>query len=143
METVPEAQVAAPDAGPSAAVAGAPAWIFRYRTADRDETWTLRFSGGEGMIDVETPHGVTRYLGTAVDGDALVLEMKAQSAKVSLRCERAHRAIGVACNDAAADPIDVLDCYHPDFETPMPFGPSPGVEYVVDATCNGYRRIAP
>jgi hypothetical protein len=35
--------------------------------------------------------------------------------------------------------VEVLSCYHADFKAPMPFGPAPGIEYVVDATCNGYR----
>jgi hypothetical protein len=133
----------APDAGPSAAVASAPAWVFAYRTADRSETWTLRHAGGEAMIDVETPKGTTRYLGSATDGDTLVLALSATTAKISLECKRTTRAIGTACNDTKAAPVDVLDCYHPDFETPMPFGAAPGIEYVIDATCNGYRLAAP
>ncbi|MBL0219923.1 MAG: hypothetical protein IPQ07_39415 [Myxococcales bacterium] len=43
---------------------------------------------------------------------------------------------------ARRNEIDVLDCYHPDFKTPL-FAPSPGVEYVSDERCTGYRLISP
>lgn len=139
----PTLDAAPPDPGPSAAVMAAPAWVFRYRASGRDETWTLRHAGGEAMIDVETPAGTTRYLGTATDGETLVLALSARTAKIALDCKRAQRAMGTACNDAAAPPVDLLDCYHPDFAAPMPFAAAPGVEYVDDATCTGYRLVAP
>ncbi len=135
------ADTPAPDAEPavSEAVRSAPAWVFRYRTVDRDETWTLRYADGDGVMEVVTPQGTTTYVGAATEGDELVLALRAPTAAIGLRCKTARRAIGEACNDAKAPEIDVLDCYHPDFEAPMPFAAAPGIEYVVDATCNGYR----
>ncbi len=139
----PAPAVAPVDAAPamSEALARAPAWIFRYRTAERSETWTLRHAGDEAAIEVETAAGTTLYLGPAVDGEALVLELSSRTAKVSLRCEPTRRAIGTRCNDAEAPPVEVLDCYHPEFDAPMPFGEAPGIEYVVDESCSGYRLV--
>jgi hypothetical protein len=134
---------APPDAGPSEAVLHAPAWVFRYHTAQRSETWTLRFAGDAALLEVQTAQGVTRYAGAAADGASLALSLSTGRAKMALDCKRVKRAIGRACNDSKASPIDVLDCYHPDFAAPMPFGPAPGIEYVVDERCNGYRLIAP
>ncbi|HWU90297.1 MAG TPA: hypothetical protein VN253_23695, partial [Kofleriaceae bacterium] len=121
----------------------APAWVFRYHTAQRSETWTLRFAGDAALLEVQTSQGVVRYFGAAADGASLALNVSAGTAKLALDCKREKRALGLACNDSKARPIDVLDCYHPDFKTPMPFGPAPGIEYVVDEHCNGYRLIAP
>jgi hypothetical protein len=45
--------------------------------------------------------------------------------------------------DKATKKVDVLDCYHPDFAAPMSFGAEPGIEFVAEAKCSGYRRIAP
>jgi hypothetical protein len=132
---------AAPDAGVSAALAAAPAWVFRYATAQRTETWTLRMDAGQALLVVESAHGTLRYTGTVTD--ALALDVSTGTAKLALSCKRAKRALSAKCNDTKAKPIDVLDCYHPDFKEPMPFGPAPGIEYAVDASCNGYRLIAP
>lgn len=135
---------AAPDAVPQA-VLSAPAWQFGYHTAERSETWTLRHAGGTALLVVATAQGERRYVGTAAaqpDG-TLVLDVVAGSAKLVLACKQEQLAVGAACNERKAKPIEVLACYHPDFETPMPFGPAPGVEYVVDASCNGYRLAPP
>jgi hypothetical protein len=132
---------ATPDAGVSAALAGAPAWVFRYATAQRTETWTLRMDAGQALLVVESARGTLRYTGSV--SDALALDVTTGTAKLALSCKHAKRALSAKCNDTKAKPIDVLDCYHPDFKEPMPFGPAPGIEYAVDATCNGYRLIAP
>ncbi|HEU4611415.1 MAG TPA: hypothetical protein VFS15_05040 [Kofleriaceae bacterium] len=130
-----------PDAGPSAALLDAPAWIFRYTTKDRAETWTLRVAGDEALLEVATARGVTRYLGSASDTTSLVVDVTTGTAKLRLDCKHAKRPLGTKCNDTKAAPVEVLDCYHPDFTTPMPFGREPGIEYAVDSTCNGYRLV--
>lgn len=121
----------------------APAWVFRYKTAERAETWTLRYAEGAALLVVETAQGAQRYLGTAADGASLAIAVTTGSAKLALDCKHAKRAVSTKCNDPKAKPSDVLDCYHPDFKEPMPFGPAPGIEYVVESGCTGYRRIAP
>jgi hypothetical protein len=128
--------VAAPDAGLSRAVMTAPAWVFRYRTPERAETWTLQIADGEALLVVESAQGTTRYEGTA-HGEAIAVS--ARTAKMALSCKHAKRRLSAKCNDAKAAEVEVLDCYHPDFATPMPFGLAPGVEYVEDAGCKGYR----
>jgi hypothetical protein len=133
---------AVPDALPEA-VTSAPAWIFRYHTAQRSETWTLRHAEGVALLIVESGQGTTRYVGTAIDGATLALDVSTRTAKMTLDCKRAKRPLGTKCNDTRAKPVEVLDCYHPDFEAPMPFGRAPGVEYVVDDRCTGYRLIGP
>lgn len=134
---------APPDAGVPQAVLDAPAWVFRYATAQRTETWTLRFADGVALLDVAGAQGVVRYQGTATDGASIAIAVATSTAKLALDCKRVKRALGIKCNDAKAPKRDVLDCYHPDYKEPMPFGPAPGVEYVVDASCTGYRVIAP
>ncbi|HET9987693.1 MAG TPA: hypothetical protein VFQ65_04220 [Kofleriaceae bacterium] len=135
---------AVPDAGISAALAAAPAWVFRYATAQRTETWTLRVDAGQALLVVESATGTLRYTGTATEApDALALAVTTGTAKLALQCKHAKRALSAKCNDTKAARIDVLDCYHPDFKEPMPFGHAPGIEYAVDASCNGYRVIAP
>ena len=131
---------ASPDAGVPQAVLDAPAWIFKYSTADRRETWTLRHDAGQALLVVETAQGAQRYLGTITDG---ALAVSTGTAKLALDCKASKRALSSKCNDAKAPKVDVLDCYHPDFTEPMPFGKAPGVEYVVAADCNGYRLAAP
>ena len=84
---------------------------------------------------------LVRYTGTATDGDALALDVTTGSARLALSCKHTKRALGRKCNDAKAKPIEVLDYFHPDFAAPMPFGHAPGIEYVVDASCNGYRVV--
>lgn len=120
-------------------LANAPAWIFRYATKDRTETWTLRHHGGGALVTVEGK-ATMRYHGTATDGASLAIAVVAGANKLSLDCKKVKRGVGTACNDAKAKPIDVLDCYHPDFGSPMTFGPAPGIEYT--DSCNGYRLIA-
>ncbi|MGE3454927.1 MAG: hypothetical protein AB7O24_07445 [Kofleriaceae bacterium] len=144
----PPTDAAVSDAAPADAdvpdaVTNAPAWIFRYQTSDRIETWTLRTSDGRALLLVETAKGVARYVGTANDGDSLMLDVATANAKLSLTCKHAKRAVSAKCNDAKAKPIEILDCYHPDYEAPMPFGRAPGLEYVVEPSCNGYRVITP
>lgn len=139
----PIVDAAPPDAGIPQAVLDAPAWVFRYSTADRNETWTLRYAGGAALLVVDSARGRTRYTGTATEGATLALALSTGTATLALDCKPAKRSLSATCNDAKAPPLDVLDCYHPDFTAPMPFGVSPGVEYVVDATCNGYRLAAP
>ena len=132
----------APDALP-AAVTNAPPWVFRYHTADRDETWTLRHADATALLVVVDKSGERRYVGAATDSaGALALDVSTGTAKMVLECKREKLAVSAKCNDRKAKPIDVLSCYHKDFKTPMPFAPAPGVEYVVDASCNGYR-LAP
>ena len=146
-EPAPAAATAPPDAaidaGVPAALANAPAWVFRYKTAQRTETWTLRHDGGVALLEVESATGTLRYTGTARQGASLAIEVATANAKLALDCKPVKRALGTACNDKKAPKRDVLDCYHKDFKEPMPFGPAPGVEYVVDASCNGYRLVTP
>jgi hypothetical protein len=132
-----------PDAGIPDAVTQAPAWLFRYHTADRSETWTLQYAGGSALLVVETARGTTRYTGSATEGATLALAVSTQTAKMTLECKRVTRPVGAKCNDTKAKPIEVLDCFHPDFKAPMPFGHAPGIEYVVDGSCNGYRLRTP
>lgn len=133
---------ASPDAGISAALANAPAWVFRYATAQRTETWTLRTDAGQALLVVESATGTLRYTGTATEtAGAIALDVTTGSAKLALQCKHAKRALSGKCNDAKAKKLDVLDCFHPDFKEPMPFGPAPGIEYAVDASCSGYRLI--
>lgn len=132
-----------PDAGPSAAVAAAPPWIFRYNAGGRLETWTLRHAGGEAMLEVQSAQGTTRYLGTATEGASLALSVMSGANAMQLDCKRGKQPIGTKCGDPGASPMDVLDCYHPDFKTPMTFAPAPGAEFVSDGACTGYRLLAP
>jgi hypothetical protein len=120
-------------------LANAPAWIFRYATKERSETWTLRHHNGSALVVVEGKT-TTRYHGTATDGASLAIAVVAGASKLSLDCKKGKRGVGTACNDARAKPIDILDCYHPDFGSPMTFGAAPGIEYT--DSCNGYRLIA-
>ncbi len=115
--------------------------MFRYASAQRTETWTLRFTGSEAMLDVASTSGTLRYLGTASDGETIAVRVETATAKLALDCKRTKRAVGTKCNDAKAKKLDVLDCYHADFKEPMPFGPEPGIEYADAADCKGYRLI--
>lgn len=112
------------------------------------ETWSLRFGDGHAAIDVQpiqgtgagqTGPGTLHYFGTAIEGETIKLDVATSNAKISLECKRAKRPLSTKCNDKKAKPVEVLDCYHPDFKEPMPFGEGDGVEYVVDASCNGCR----
>jgi hypothetical protein len=152
--TAPVAPDAAPpaiDAAPEipAAVTAAPAWVFRFHTTDRDETWTLQFADRNALLVVATAKGTLRYVGTAEQSPDSAAErfvnlaVSTGSAKLELRCKGARRPLSAKCNDTKAKPIQVLDCFHPDFKEPMPFGPAPGIEYVAGGECTGYRTIAP
>ena len=136
------ADAAMPDAGPPAELLAAPAWVFRYNAPGRLETWTLRSHGDAGMVVVERANGATQYLGTAADGASLVLTLAAGPNKLSLDCKHEKLAVGTKCNDTKAKKLDVLNCYHPDFKSPMTFGPAPGIEYVTSDSCNGYRLLS-
>lgn len=131
---------AVPPDAPDPAASAAP-WVFRYHSKDRTETWTLRHADGRAQLVVESATGTQRYAGTATEGATLAIDVTTGTARMTLDCKKAQRKLGAACNDRAGKPIDVLDCYHPDFKTPMPFAPAPGVEYVSDATCTGYRLL--
>lgn len=130
---------AAVDAGPSAALATAPAWIFRYDAPPRIETWTLRTHEGQALVTVETTAAVVRYLGTVVTGDGLALDVASPTARLTLTCKPASRPIGATCAARKPPTLEVLDCFHPDFASPMTFARAPGVVY--DAACPGYRRL--
>jgi hypothetical protein len=130
---------APPDAGASAAVLAAPAWIFRYNAPPRVETWTLRVADGEALLDVDSGTSTIHYTGTAEQGASLKVSVATSTAKLALDCKHASRAIGPTCTGKKPPASDVLDCFHPDFASPMTFAPAPGVEY--SAACNGYRRL--
>jgi len=128
-----------PDPGPPAAVIAAPAFVFRYHTADRSETWTLQHAEGSALVIVESAKGTLRYHGTATEGTALSLDVSTGTAKLALECRREKLAVSAKCNDSKATPIDVLNCYHPEFKSPMSFARAPGIEYVVEPGCSGFR----
>lgn len=140
VEPAPPIDAPPPDAGPSAELAGAPAWVFRYSAPGRVETWTLRYHGETAMVVVEGQRTAT-YLGMATDGAELKIAVAEGPNHLTLACKRTHKAIGTQCNDTKAKQLAVLDCYHPDFEAPMTFGPAPGVEFVQSDRCNGYRLL--
>lgn len=130
----------------------APAYVFRFASAARTETWTLWFASGVAMMNVQPATGaLTQYHGTATEGASVVIEVTSPTAKMQLECKRAKREVEPACERAAPKPkkkpakvrVDALDCFHADFKEPMPFGSLPGIEYVADGACAGYRLIAP
>ena len=128
-----------PDTGPPAAVTSAPAFVFRYHTSDRSETWTLQHAEGNALLVVESSKGTQRYLGSATGDDTLALDVSTGTAKMKLDCKKEKMAVSAKCNDTKAKPIEVLNCYHPDFKSPMSFAPAPGIEYVVEPGCTGFR----
>jgi hypothetical protein len=146
-----DAAVAAvePDAGIPQAVFDAPLWVFRYSTTDRTSIWNLRYADGHALLIVDNSNPHTEeddsgtvtpvYYGTATEGETLKIDVTTGTARMTLDCKRAKRSLSKKCNDTKAKAIDVLECFHPDFKTPMTFGLRPGVEYVVDASCTGYR----
>ncbi len=126
----------------------APAHAFRFTSAMRTETWTLWFESGVAMLNVQPASGaLTTYRGTATESASVVIEVASPTAKLKLDCKRATRELEPACDAAAAKSkkkpakvrVDALDCFHADFKEPMPFGPLPGIEYVADGACAGYR----
>jgi len=136
------ADAALPDAGLPAEVTTAPAWIFRYNTPSRAETWTLRYHGGQALLVVETKQGAMRYTGTAGEGDSMPLALAAGNNRLNLDCKHEKMPLSTKCNDMTAAKQDVLNCYHPDFKSPMTFGPAPGVEYVEQpGDCSGFRLV--
>jgi hypothetical protein len=117
--------------------------MFRYSTAERSETWTLRHAEGKAVLVIVNHQGPRRYTGPAVEQDGtLVIDVTSSNAKLALKCKREKLTVSAKCGDRKAKPVEVLSCYHADFTTPMPFAPPPGIEYLVDKTCNGYRLIA-
>lgn len=130
-----------PDASPDAGIAAdAPAWIFRYATPARTETWKLQLSGGVASIDVTSATGTTvHYWGTATD--ALAIDVATSAAKIHLDCKKVSKHVSARCNDAKAPASDALDCYVEGFKEPMTFGLAPGIEFVQDKACTGYRQI--
>jgi hypothetical protein len=133
---------AIPDAGIPDEVMNAPAWIFRFNAPGRLETWTLRYAGENALLVVEAATGTTRYIGTMSSTGKLTASTA--NAKMSLDCKPDKLAVGTTkCNDTKAKKLDVLNCFHPDFKTPMTFGHEPGIEFVTSDKCNGYRLIAP
>lgn len=131
----------APDAGLPDELTTAPAWIFRYNTPDRTETWTLRYHGDAALLVVEAKPGTTRYIGTLTEGASLALALTAGRNRMTLDCKHDKMSLSANCNDMKAAKQDVLNCYHPDFKAPMTFGPEPGVEYVAGGDCTGFRLI--
>ena len=69
--------------------------------------------------------------------------MATSTAKLALDCKGPQPPLCTRGNDRKAKPVEILDCYHPDFKEPMPFGAVPGIEYVTISGCTGYRLIAP
>jgi hypothetical protein len=132
-----------PPPAPDAAVpeVAGDVWVFRYSTKDRNETWSLRYKDGNAVLVVETGGRQMLYLGSAAEDKTLKIAVASGTAKLALDCKRAKRPLSAKCNDSKAKPIEVLDCYHKDFKTPMPFGLAPGVEYFVNESCNGYRLV--
>lgn len=154
----PDAAVAAVDAAPPDIKLEAPAYVFRFTSAARTETWTLWFAHGVAVLNVQPAGGaITQYQGSATDGTTLLVEVASATAKLKLDCKRTKREIDAAC-DPAAKPtpkpmpktkpaptpkksIAALDCFVEGFQEPMPFGPAPGIEYVADGACAGYRSL--
>lgn len=129
----------------------APAYVFRFASQARAETWTLWFASGVAMLNVDTAGGTVRqYQGGATEGTSIVIDVASATAKIRLDCKRAKREVDPACDPGAPRPkkaprklqVDALDCFHADFKEPMPFGPTPGIEYVADGACAGYRVIS-
>lgn len=133
--------VAVIDAAPAipADLADAPAWVFRFNSPNRVETWTLRWVGDRALLVVEGAT-TTTYVGSATDGASLKVDVSTSNAKMSLDCKRDKLAASATCGDAKAGKVDVLACYAVGFDTPMSFG-QPGIEYVAGPGCTGYRLI--
>lgn len=133
--------VAVIDAAPAIPpeLAAAPAWVFRFNSANRVETWTLRWAGDRALLVVEGAT-TTTYVGSATDGASLKIDVSTSNAKMSLDCKRDKLAASATCGDAKAGKVDVLACYAVGFDTPMSFG-QPGIEYVAGPGCAGYRLM--
>jgi len=96
-------------------------------------------AGHDALLDVDNGTSTVRYTGTVVEDGGLKLSVATSTAELALDCKTASRAIGATCTARRPPSLDVLDCFHPDFASPMTFAASPGVEY--SAQCNGYRRL--
>jgi hypothetical protein len=146
----PDAAVAAVDAAPERPdirVTATP-YVFRFSSAARKETWTMWFATGVAVLNVQPDGGaITQYQGSATEGATLLVDVTGPTAKLVLDCKRTKRDLLPTCDPAAKPPkgkppaisIDALDCFVPNFKEPMPFGPSPGIEYIADGPCAGYR----
>ena len=149
----PDAAVAIVDAPPPDIRLEAPAYVFRFTSAARTETWSLWFAHGAAVLDVQPVGGaITQYRGSATEAATLLVEVAGPTAKMKLDCKRTKRELAAPCDPAAKPPkakakapatttIDALDCFVEGFKEPMPFGPTPGIEYVADGVCAGYRSL--
>ena len=59
----------------------APAFVFRYHTADRSETWTLQHAEGNALLVVDSAKGAQRYVGSATGDPTLVLDVSTGTGK--------------------------------------------------------------
>ena len=161
----PPRDAAVADAPPDApsidpAITAAPAWVFRFQSPDREETWTLQHANGGAFLRVEYKNGnTTQYTGTATeDGKKLSLALAAGPAKMSLSCMRDKLPVASATAKREPNPkkktecrwapvkttsVEVLACKHPDFAAPMMFGAAPGIVFLTVAECTpgGYRAL--
>lgn len=121
-------------------------YVFRFASATRNETWTMWFGSGVAVLDVQPDGGaITQYQGSATEGATLVIDVAGPTAKLVLDCKRTKRDVDPPCSGKPAKgrpkkiSIEALDCFVPNFKEPMPFGPAPGIEFVADGACAGYR----
>lgn len=126
------------DAAPDAGIYGEP-WTFHFKSAQREELWTLRWTDDRAQIVVVGTTGTQRYWGTYKDG---AVEVSTGTAKLALTCKPAQRPLSKKCNDAKAPKVDILECAVQGFEQPMPFGKDGGVEYVEEKGCKGFRLVS-
>lgn len=139
---------AAPDAGPSPEVLAAAAYVFKFNTPDRKETWALRWANGSAALDVATAAATIHYLGTVSEGATLELDLTARNNQQKLSCTKKSEKYSTNPCDKKAKPqsVDVLECKLPGYDAPMTLGLEPGLEFVggqSNKQCNGYRIITP
>jgi hypothetical protein len=150
-QPAPDPQVAERERAKQSAMATT-AYVFRYQSAARSETWTLWFASGVAVLNVQPDGGaIVQYQGSVGDGDPMAITVEGPTAKMSLSCKRTTREVDAYCDPAAPKSkkkstkkkLEALDCFHADFKEPMPFGVMPGIVYVADGACAGYRSISP
>ena len=56
-------------------------------------------------------------------------------------CDPAAKPPKAKAQAPATTTVDALDCFVEGFKEPMPFGPTPGIEYVADGVYAGYRSL--
>jgi hypothetical protein len=139
---------AAPDAGPSPEVLAAAAYVFKFNTPDRKETWTLRWANGSAALDVATAAATIHYLGTVSEGTTLELDLTARNNQQKLSCTKKTAKYATRTCDKKAKPqsVEVVECKLPGYDAPMTLGLEPGLEFLggqSDTQCNGYRIITP